>query len=64
MHHVLLLLQSDVDNSVGDFLSNTVKELGLTDDHSQVRVEVDLILNSLLTNVDKNVLFEIEDGVR
>ena len=48
MHHVLLLLKGDVHNRMGDRFSDTVEELGLTDNDTQVRVEVDFILAVLV----------------
>lgn len=34
MAHVVLLLQGDVDDRVGDVPADTVEELSLADDHS------------------------------
>ena len=48
MHHVLLLLKGDVHNRMGDIFADAVEELGLTDNDTQVRVEVDFILAVLV----------------
>jgi hypothetical protein len=41
--HVILFLESDVDNSVRDILSDSVKELGFADNDLQFGVEVHLV---------------------
>jgi len=40
--HVIVLLESDVDDGRGDVLADAVEELGLADDHLQLGVEVHL----------------------
>lgn len=40
--HVVLLLQRDVNDRVGDVFADAIQELGFTDDNLQSGVEVDL----------------------
>lgn len=57
MHHIVLLLQGNVNDRVWDVSSaDAVEELGLTDDDAKVRVKVDLVLALALD-------FLSEDGV-
>jgi len=40
--HVVLLLQRDIDNRIGDFLADAVQELSFADDYLEPGVKVDL----------------------
>jgi hypothetical protein len=62
--HVVLVLEGNVDDGVGDFLSNAVKELSLADDNLKFGVKIDLVhLVFALSNSFKNELLEHGDGV-
>lgn len=43
MAHVVFLLESNVDDCLRDVLSNTVKELGLSDNDFELRCKIDCI---------------------
>lgn len=44
MNHVIFFLKSDVDNSLWNVLSNSVKKFGFSDDHFELRMKVDMVL--------------------
>ena len=46
MHHVVLFLQSNVDDRVWDLLADAVEELGLADNHAKLGVKVDFVAAS------------------
>lgn len=57
--HVILFLEGDVNDCVWDFLTDSVKELGLPDDDFQLGVEVNLVLAVFAgALLDQNGLFE------
>ena len=43
MSHVVFFLESDVDNSLGDFLANTIKKLRFTDNNFQLWGKVNVV---------------------
>ena len=43
MTHIVFLLERDIDNSIGDILSNSVKELRLSNYHLKFWVKVNLV---------------------
>ena len=53
MLHVVLLLEGDVNNSGRNVLADAVKELSLTNDDAQIRVEVNLVVLSILASEDR-----------
>lgn len=63
--HVVLLLKSNVDDGVGDLFTDTVKELGFTDDNAKFGVEINVVpLVFTVTFLGKNGVFEELDGFR
>lgn len=63
MAHVIFFLKSDVDDRVRDFLTDTVEELGFSDNYLELGVEVDLIFPVVpSTFLDEDWLFEHSDG--
>ena len=62
VHHIVLLLEGDVDDRVRDLFANAVEELRLTDDHSEGRVEVDLVLAVALNFLSKDRESQLSEG--
>lgn len=61
MAHVLLVLQGNTRDGVRNGESNSVQELGLTNDDPQLGVEVDLVLGG--STLSQDVLVKIRHGV-
>lgn len=65
MAHVVLVLESDIDNGLRDVLSDAVEELGLTDDDLELWGEVysiSCLSSSFLYGLGEDVLLQQADG--
>ena len=65
MPHVVLLLKSDVDDGLRDWLSDPFQELGLSDDDLQLGGKVNSVVNVFLVLfvLQKDGLVELVDGL-
>jgi hypothetical protein len=64
--HVVFLLESNVDDSLGDWLSNSAQELGLTNGDLKLWGEVNsisVIIAILVLELRQNVLLEVLNGL-
>lgn len=63
MLSIILFLKGNVDNCIRNHLSNSIKELSLTDNHFQLRVKVYFVALSItVLDLRKNVLLQhVED---
>ena len=52
MSHVVFLLKSNVDDSLWNWLSDSIQELGLTDDNFQLRGKIYSVEGDIVHSVD------------